>query len=73
VLEIDPRDLSAFCGFEDAEAMRELDARLTQAVTMHVKLCGEEDNGAWWLYAGRLELTRKQCCPRRTGTPRRCR
>ena len=71
MLEIDPRDLSAFCGFEDAEEMRELDARLTQAVTMHVKLCGEEDNGAWLCAAGGADA--KQCCPRLTGTPRRCR
>ena len=44
VLEVDPRDLSGFCGFLDKTRSRTVDSRLTMAFSMHVNLCGEEDN-----------------------------
>jgi hypothetical protein len=44
VLEVDPRDLSAFCGFLKPSQSEEVDSRLERAFSIGVHICGEEDN-----------------------------
>jgi hypothetical protein len=44
VLEVDPRDLRAFCGFDAAATSGAVDAKLERAFRIQVHICGEEDN-----------------------------
>jgi len=44
VLEVDPLDLTAFCGFSDETLTMGVDARLTAAFSIGINICGEEDN-----------------------------
>ena len=44
VLEVDARDLSSFCGFEDPGHSEMVDAQLARAFHIQVHICGEEDN-----------------------------
>ena len=44
VLEVDPVDLQAFCGFSDETRTAQVDARLAAAFSINVNVCGEEDN-----------------------------
>lgn len=44
VLEIEARDLSALCGFEDLKRSQTFDNAIAVAFTNHVAICGEEDN-----------------------------
>lgn len=44
VLEIQARDLSALCGFEDLARSQKFDHSVAVAFQNHVAICGEEDN-----------------------------
>lgn len=44
VLEVEARDLSALCGFEDLKRSQTFDNAIAVAFTNHVAICGEEDN-----------------------------
>ena len=44
MLEVDPVDLQAFCGFSDETRTAQVDARLAAAFSINVNVCGEEDN-----------------------------